>query len=82
MTPSDLFSVALRVFGVWVLWSALSAVLAMILGPVSFKLGTILWQVVMGFVGLWLLRGAPALQDYAYPPARVGEPSMPPTSPT
>ena len=72
MTTSDLFGLALRLLGLWVLWTTLSSVLGMVLGPASFGFGIFLLLAVQFFLGLWLLRGARQLQEFAYPVATDG----------
>ena len=77
MKPRDLFSVAVRVVGLWVmlhlgLWNLLAMFCYRGLGVQTPYQGDDTMSFVVGIVftplGAYLLRGAPLLMDFAFPP--------------
>ncbi len=82
MTARDLFALAVRLLGLWMLWTTVNTVLASLFGPIDLRFGILFWQAIQGFVGLILLRGAPALVDFAYPESSsTHAPATPRTAP-
>lgn len=77
MTPRDLFGLAVRLGGLYMLWTSANMLFGLILGPMPFLFWVTVWQVFFFFAGLWMLRGAPQLVDYAYPPGQDAHPGIP-----
>jgi len=72
MTTRDLFGLAVRLLGLFSLWTSANLVLGMVLGNMPFMFFVTVWQVFLFLVGLWMLRGASQLVDYAYPKSSMG----------
>lgn len=87
MRPQDYFGLVLRILGLAILCVALLYLydaLAIAVGiPLPGKAGSGLTYFSMGVItlaiGLYLLRGAPALVRFAYPAKREGRTATPPS---
>ena len=62
MKSSEAFGVVVRSVGLILVVSALGSLISALAAP-----GVLLLAIPTLFVGLWLLRGAPGVIDYAYP---------------
>jgi hypothetical protein len=80
MTTRDLFGLGVRLLGLYLLWTTAAMILGMIFGPLSFGFWALIWRGLLALLGLWLLRGAPQIVDYAYPPEGDSGPYSPPHS--
>ena len=71
MTTEDLFGLALRLAGVIAVATAFQAIMFTLLGPIGFS-GSLLWQIALLALGMYLLRGAPHVVRFAYPKHPAG----------
>ncbi|MBE2180114.1 MAG: hypothetical protein IAE97_06550 [Chthoniobacterales bacterium] len=68
MKPKDIFSLAVRLLGLFFLYLAVRAVAVILSGPPSqIATGGILGVALFVAVGWWMLGGASLLMDRAYP---------------
>ncbi|MDG2149769.1 MAG: hypothetical protein P8N09_09615 [Planctomycetota bacterium] len=77
MTTRDIFGLGVRLLGLYLLWTTTAMILGMIFGPLSFGFWALIWHALLILLGLWLLRGAPQIVDYAYPPEGESGPYNP-----
>jgi hypothetical protein len=76
MNPKDIFSLVVRLVGLFFLYLAVRAVSVIFSGPPGqIVMGGILSAALYGGVGWWLLGGASLLMERAYPSASPQQPS-------